>query len=308
MTGARATLPGMQDRRVRQAWPYKLDDRDLALAALARNQWGVVAARELATLGFTRDAIARRVRTGRLHRLYRGVYAVGHTSLTREARFLAAVKACGPRAALSHLSAAVHYGFCDPLDRVIDVTVPTANTRTHPGVRVHRALALDAINDRGIRTTVPLKTLHDCALETSDRLLRRLVRRAQALHRVSVRQLATSNRLAAIAATGPAPTRSELEDIVLDALMPVFAHPDVNQPLYVNGRKFRPDFRWPAQRLILEADSEAWHDPVLDAERQAMLEADGERVLRVDWQEAVADQPRMLRRLEVAGAPRLNRP
>ena len=293
----------MHDRRLRQAPPYKFDDRELALAALARDQWGVVAARELAALGFTRDAIARRVRTGRLHRLYRGVYAVGHTSLTREARFLAAVKACGPGAALSHLAAAVHFEFCDPLDRVIDVTVEGGSTRRHPGIRVHRSLFLDALNHRGIRTTMPLQTLHDCALDTTDRQLRRLVRRAQALHRVSVRQLATSNRLAPIAATGPAPTRSELEDIVLDALLPVFEHPDVNRPLYVNGRKLRPDFRWPVQRLILEADSEAWHDPLLDAERQAVLEAYGERVLRVRWQEAVADQPRMLRRLAAEGAP-----
>ena len=277
---------------------------DKALAALASDQWGVVSVPELVALGFTHRQIGRRVDSGRLYRLYRGVYAVGHTSLTREQRFLAAVKACGPGAALSHLAAAVHYQFCDPLDRLVDVTVQGGSTRCHPGVRVHRARALDAINHRGIRTTMPLQTLHDCALQTDDRMLRRLVRRAQALRRVSVRQLATSNRLAAIAATGPAPTRSELEDIVLDALIAgSFEHPDVNQPLFAGGRTWYPDFRWPAQRLILEADSEAWHDPVLDAERQAVLEAHGERVLRVRWQEAVGDRSGMLARLSAAGAP-----
>ncbi len=282
--------------------PYgaQLDDR---LAARATAQWGGVSAAGLLALGFTHRQIGRRVEIGRLHRLYRGVYAVGHTSLTREARFLAAVKACGPGAALSHLSAAMHYEFCDPLDRVVDVTVQGASTRRHPGIRVHRAIALDAINHRGIRTTMPLQTLHDCALDVEPPQLRRLVRRAQARHRVSIRQLATSNRLAHIAATGPAPTRSELEDIVLDALLPIFEHPDVNRLLYVDGRKLRPDFRWPVQRLVLEADGEEWHDPVLDAERQAVLEAHGERVLRVAWQEAVGDQPRLLRRLAAAGAP-----
>lgn len=159
------------------------------------------------------------------------------------------------------------------------------------------------MNHRGIRITTPLQTLHDSAPDTSDRHLRRLVRRAQAHHRVSIRQLATSSRLAMIAATGPAPTKSELEDIILDALLARFEHPDVNQPLYIEGRKYVPDFRWPAERLILEADSAEWHDPVLDAERQALLEAHGERVLRVRWQEAVGDQSRMLRRVEAAGAP-----
>ena len=48
-----------------------------------------------------------------------------------------------------------------------------------------------------------------------------------------------------------------------------------------------PDFRWPAQRLVLEADGAAWHDQKVaredDVERQALLEAHGERVVRVTW-------------------------
>jgi hypothetical protein len=138
----------------------------------------------------------------------------------------------------------------------------------------------------------------------TDRLLRRLVRRAQALHRVNVPQLASSSRLAPIVATGPAPTRSELEDVVLDGLLPAFEHPDVNKPLFVAGRRFIPDFRWPEQRLILEADGAAWHDPVADAERQAVLEAHGERVVRVGWREAVADRGRLHARLEAMGLRR----
>ena len=87
-------------------------------------------------------------------------------------------------------------------------------------------------------------------------------------------------------ATGPAPTRSELEDVVLDLLLRAdLEHPDVNVPLTVGGRRVMPDFRWPAQRLVIEADGAAWHDDPTaredDAERQALLEAHGERVLRV---------------------------
>ena len=52
----------------------------------------------------------RGVRAGWLHRVHRGVYAVGRPTLTTQGRFLAAVLSCGPGAALSHVSAAVLWG------------------------------------------------------------------------------------------------------------------------------------------------------------------------------------------------------
>ena len=76
------------------------------LAKLAAQQHGVVALYELEALGFTRWTVQRRVATAQLHRLYRGVYAVGHTRLTTRGRWMAAVLACGPEAVLSHHAAA----------------------------------------------------------------------------------------------------------------------------------------------------------------------------------------------------------
>jgi anti-sigma factor ChrR (cupin superfamily) len=52
------------------------------------------------------QAIADRVANGQLHRVHRGVYAVGHTVLTTRGRWVAAVLAAGPGAVLSHASAA----------------------------------------------------------------------------------------------------------------------------------------------------------------------------------------------------------
>ena len=69
---------------------------DRALAEVAGRQWGVVSVRQLHALGLGRSAITRRVRSGHLHRLYPGVYAVGHAALRVEGRRLAAVLACGP--------------------------------------------------------------------------------------------------------------------------------------------------------------------------------------------------------------------
>jgi very-short-patch-repair endonuclease len=117
-----------------------------------------------------------------------------------------------------------------------------------------------------------------------------------------------SRRLAQVIATGPAPTRSVLEDIVLDLLLRGgFAHPDVNKPLIVDGRRLIPDFRWPGARLIVEADGAAWHEHKVaredDAGRQAALEQAGERVVRVTWAQAVTRPTQTLARIEAAGAP-----
>src|SRR5262245_27732400 len=91
--------------------PDKGDNRpDVRVARIAAHQWAVLSLDELRSCGLSRDAVETRVRNGHLHPLYRGVYAVGHAKLTREAACLAAVKACGPTAVLSHYSAAALYG------------------------------------------------------------------------------------------------------------------------------------------------------------------------------------------------------
>ena len=108
-----------------------------------------------------------------------------------------------------------------------------------------------------------------------------------------------------IVATGPAPTRSVLEDVVLDLILAGgFERPDVNRPLMIGDRRVIPDFRWPKQRLILGADGPGWHDGSIDAERQALLESKGERVIRVTWEQAVRHPEATLARVAAAGAPR----
>ena len=83
------------ERRIcRNAW-------DKFVAQLAARQHGVVAARQLAALGISRNAISARAQAGRLHRVHHGVYAVGHTILTVNGRRMAAVLAAGPGAVLS---------------------------------------------------------------------------------------------------------------------------------------------------------------------------------------------------------------
>jgi very-short-patch-repair endonuclease len=291
------------------------------VAQLAAEEHGVLSLRELRGCGLDDDAVGVRTRRAGLHRVHHGVYAVGHPGLTREGRFLAAVKACGEGAALSHFSAAAHYGLLDWEERHPEVTVATSRPRRHPGVRVHRTVKLhpaDARSHGGIPCTSPARTIADLASYLSYNALRRAVRQGQSMGLVGLKDLLrTMNRLGPrrgcrrlrrVLAEGHVPARSVLEDMVLDLIMAGgFEKPEVNRPLWIDGRRLIPDFRWPAQRIIVEADSRRWHDnPTArghDAERQALLEARGERVLRVTWVQAVSKQAETVRRLSAAGAP-----
>jgi Protein of unknown function (DUF559)/Transcriptional regulator, AbiEi antitoxin len=257
--------------------------------------WGVISAAELRECGLSRDAIWQRVRAGRLHRIHRGVYAVGHPRLTQEGRFLAAVKACGRHAALSHFSAAIHWGLLGPMQRFPDVTAVTR--RAHRGINTHESGSLlsDVVVHRGIPTTTPQRTLDDLKrLKAPQKTLTRARRQAQTLG------------LIAPTSEPPAPTRSVLEDLVLDLILKAgFAHPDVNVPLRINHTTVIPDFRWPEQRLIIEADGAAYHDNTRheDAQRQALIEATGERVIRISYDQAVHQRDQTVERLKRAGAP-----
>ncbi len=310
------------ERRVDERQSEKVDARpDVRVAELAAENWGVLSIDELRRCGLSDQAVLTRVRNGRLHPMHRGVYGVGHSNQPLEGRFLAAVKACGNDAFLSHFSANALFGILPWEERLVEVTVRGSSTREHEGIRVHRTKVFDprdVTRHQGIPCTSPARTLVDLAAALEYRALRRAVRQAQALHLVNLRCLAEAldrlgprrgvRELRRVMATGPAPTRSELEDVVLDLILRGgFEHPDVNVPLFLAGRRVVPDFRWPEQRLVVEADGAAWHDHRLaredDAERQALLKAHGERIVRVTWEQAVVRPGETLARIRNAGAP-----
>src|SRR5262245_2704205 len=92
-------------------FPHVRDKRDkhraeTLIARIAARQHGVVSLEQLRSAGLSSSAINRRVSGARLHRLHRGVYAVGHTHLSERGHWMAAVLTCGDGAVLSHLSAA----------------------------------------------------------------------------------------------------------------------------------------------------------------------------------------------------------
>ena len=104
---------------------------------MGARQHGVVALWQLLRLGFTEDMIRRRVETGRLYRVFRGVYALV-PKVTGRGRVMAAALACGPDAVLSHRAAAAVWDLGPWPTGLIDVTTPSAR-KGQPGIRVHSA-------------------------------------------------------------------------------------------------------------------------------------------------------------------------
>src|SRR4051812_31425841 len=137
-------------------------DPDAIVAAVAARQHGGVTTEQLLAAGLDRYAIRRRVQAGRLHRLYKGVYAVGHVGLSFEGKCMAAVLASGPNAAASHLTAA-------ELRRVSRwrvgiIAIVTATQHSPPDIDVHHVRRLDRLDVtrvNGIPTTTVARTLVD---------------------------------------------------------------------------------------------------------------------------------------------------
>lgn len=275
---------------------------------------------DLRACGLSSSGVERRARLGRLHRIHEGVYAVGHPNLSLEGRFVAAVKACGPVASLSHRSSAAKLDIRPWSDRAIEVTVSGDVTREHSGIEIHRSTLItrrDQMIRDGLLITNATWTVVALAAVLPRGELREAVREGLNLKIVSVVGiLRLLDRLGPVRGSRTLreilahalPTRSELEDVVLDMILAGgFIPPEVNEPMILEGRKVVPDFRWPGVRLVVEADGARWHDGALaradDAERQMLLERHGNRVLRVRWDEATMRIPAAQARLAAAGAP-----
>jgi hypothetical protein len=167
-------------------------ERSRAAWSLARRQHGVLARRDLLALGFTSKAIRCRIEGGRLRPICRGVYAVGWTPLTPEARWMAAVLACGTGAVLSHRSAAQLWGIGREWEGRIDVSVTRSGKVRRPGIKVRRrpSLRSDSVVYRlGIPVTDPVQTIIDLATELKPLRLERAVNEADKLDLVDLETL-----------------------------------------------------------------------------------------------------------------------
>jgi hypothetical protein len=173
---------------------------DAAIAALAAAQQGVISRAQLRGLGLSDTAIGKRVARGRLHRVHQGVFAVGHRVLGRRGRWMAAVLACGPGAALSHASAAALWEMRPSASAWIDVSVRRSGRKKRPGLRMHRPRTLrsDKVTEKdGIPVTTAARTILDMAAELPASRLERLLDQAE------IRELTDYPSLDALARAHP---------------------------------------------------------------------------------------------------------
>lgn len=246
----------------------KLHERSWRAWALAKRQHGIVTRRQLLELGLGRKAVAHRLAKGRLHRVHRGVYAVGWPEPTELGRWMAAVLACGPGARLSHRSAAALWGIAEAPAGPVDVTVPKDRFVRRPGIRVHRRGGGAPVTwRRGIPATSALKTLVDLATCVEAAALERAINEADKLGLADpdeVRSFAAGcSGLAGTPALRRvldrrtfALTDSELER----RFLPLARRAGLPMPLTgrrVNG--FKVDFHWPGLRLVVETDGLRYH-------------------------------------------------
>jgi very-short-patch-repair endonuclease len=225
----------------------KVAQPDAMVAAVASRQHGVVTIRQLRACGLTDSAVLTRVRAGRLHRLHRGVYAVGHAGVSREGSWIGAVLACGPGAVLSHRSAAALWDLLPVQNERVDVSTPARSGRAKQrGICLHRhpSLATEPAASRlGIPVTTPARTLGDLRPLLPPWQWRKALRQAE-FKRLPLGPIETDG------------TRSDLESDFLGLCRRHrLPQPEVN----VRVGKWTVDFLWRRDRLAVETDFYDYH-------------------------------------------------
>jgi predicted transcriptional regulator of viral defense system len=186
------------------------------IAALAARQHGVVSRCQLLDAGITDRMIGKRLASGQLVPLHRGVYAVGHAHLRPNGYRLAAVLAVGPGAVLSHRDAAALHGLRDGGGTRIDVSVPADRTSTER-IRVHRRRRLDAddvTTVEGVPVTSMSRTLVDLGEVASYDALLKALREAERQRTLDVKGIEEAlERLRGRRGTSVAKVRGALAEL-----------------------------------------------------------------------------------------------
>jgi very-short-patch-repair endonuclease len=290
------------------------------VAAVADAQHGVISREQMRLLGFKDGAINHAVATGRLHRVFHGVYALGHARIAERGRLMAAALACGKRAVLSHRSAGALLGLLDQGPVVIDVIAPPSRGRGIDGVYLHRVrpprLEETGTVD-GIPCTSPARTLVDLAGTVGEWTLRSTFQRAA--HRemldlgaieasIDPRRRGMKVLLKLIdewrGAAALLRKRGKLKSPLEAKILPLIVQRDLPPPLFnapaqIADGRIEVDFFWPDHRFVLEADSREFHGTAVAFERDRWRDRElmraGYSVLRVTHREAERDFTQRLR-------------
>lgn len=288
---------------------------DRRIGAVASRQHGVISRRQLIGLGASPDAIRWRLDAGRLISVHRGVYLVGHEAAPALAREMAAVLACRGRAVVSHRSAGAIWGLSEPRADAVEVTLHGSRSRSRPGIVVHsnRLDARDVRRFKHIPVTSPPRALLDLATVLEPDTLEAAVAEAHVRHLATSRELwrliegygcrpgIPTLRMVLDAQGGPARTRSEAERRLL-ALVRAAGIPAPAANARVG--RYEVDLLWRAERVAVEFDSWAFHSDrrafERDRVRDADLQAQGYRVIRVTWRQLTRQPETVIARIGAA--------
>jgi very-short-patch-repair endonuclease len=279
------------------------------IARMAGSAHGLVTNRQLRGARVTAAEIRSRRGSGLLIDEHRGVYRVGHRARSVEARYLAAVLACGDKALLSGVAAAHLLGLLKGPAPVPEVTAPTK--RRVKGVRTRRSPGMDpaaGIRWRGVPVTSVAQTLIDIAAVLDEDALARACHEAGVQHGTTPAQVAAilehhpsvkgSAKLRRIMLGDTRVTLSKLESRFLGrmgaAKLPL---PETNRP--AGGRRI--DCRWPEQRLTVELDGYRYHSSrhawEQDRRRERQAYARGDDFRRYTYDDVFKDPELMLAEL-----------
>ena len=275
-----------------------------ALAGIATEAHGVATRMELLRAGVTRNEIEHRLRTGSLIREHRGVYRVGHRAPSIEARYLAAVKACGDGAVLSGRAAAYVLGLVRGPAPPAEVTAPTERRVKGVGTRRSRLDPEDRMTWRNIPITTVARTLVDLAAALPLSALARACHEAGVRYGTTPRQVEGSLKQRPNA-RGAANLRQVLRGdihVTLSRLERRFLAllrkeglplPETNRP----AGSYRVDCRWPDRKLTVELDSYRYHASrhawEQDRRREREARARGDEFRRYTWGD-VFEHPRLM--------------
>jgi Transcriptional regulator, AbiEi antitoxin len=302
---------------------------DEEIARVANRAHGVVTRGTLLAKGITPEEIRQRLKRGSLFREYPGVYCVGHRAQSVEARYLAAVLACGNEAVLSGRPAAYIWGLLKGSPPPPEVLCATE--RRIRGIRTRRIRPLgsaeaasearrhslaEATKYRGIPVTTVPRTLVDLARTLSEPAL------ARACHEAEVRFRTTPDQVERVLARRPnAPRARTLRRILHGEIRVTLSRlaerflallqgqglppPETNRP--AGGR--RVDCRWPDHRFTVELDSYRYHRSrhawEADRRREREAYARGDEFRRYTWADVFEEPRLMLRELRalLRGSP-----
>jgi hypothetical protein len=314
---------------------------DELIAALGAAQHGTCRGAQLRRRGATESSIRHRARRGPLVKLKHDIYRLRDHPVTWESRLQALLFDAGPRAIVSHRSAARLHGLWRYRhDPTVEVTTPECHDHLVTLGRAHRSARMPeehrAVVD-GFPTTTLARTCFDLMGDPDPSLRRstvgleihaanmlRVVNDALARHGMSLGQLAAvqvalakrgrpgstlARTIVASLGADYVPTESEGESLFVE-LVDLYDLPQPARQVQIAGPRgwvAKVDFRYPQLCLVIEIDGRVHEGPLdraRDAARDAELRALGYEVWRIPYRELLLRPHAVMEELRRRLSPR----